>query len=594
MTILWKMQKITTDAEAQSWNCSIPPMMERSVGKVRKKLPIGIDGFEKIMTNDFYYADKTLFIKELLQNWGEVNLFTRPRRFGKSLNMSMLKCFFEIGSNPALFEGLEILQEKELCEKYMGKFPVISISLKSVDGLNYEAAVTALRRVIGNEACRFDFLTESERLSQNDKELYMGLTTVKDGKYLMTDDVLTDSLKTLSLLLEKHYAQKTILLIDEYDVPLDKAFQVGYYDEMVSLIRNLLGNVLKTNDSLYFAVLTGCLRISKESIFTGMNNPKVHTISDVRYDEYFGFTNADVDALLDFYGLSAYKDVIRDWYDGYRFGDTDVYCPWDVINYCDELLADPNAEPENYWANTSGNDLILRLLKKANQTTRNDVEQLINGETITKTIRQELTYREVEESIDNIWSVLYSTGYLTCRRRVPGKKMELALPNREVRELFIELVKDWFEEMTQADSVRINRFCAAFPAGDMDVIQEMLSDYLWDSISVRDTAVRRNMKENFYHGMLLGLLRSQGSWLVKSNAETGEGYSDISIQTPDRIGIVIELKYADDGNLENACEEALGQIEEKKYAEGLKRRGTKKIIKYGIAFWEKECMVMMV
>ena len=594
MTILWKMQKITTDAEAQFWNCSIPPMMERSVGKVRKKLPIGIDGFEKIRTNDFYYADKTLFIKELLQNWGEVNLFTRPRRFGKSLNMSMLKCFFEIGSNPALFEGLEILQEKELCEKYMGKFPVISISLKSVDGLNYEAAVTALRRAIGNEACRFDFLTESERLSQNDKELYMGLTTVKDGKYLITDDVLTDSLKTLSLLLEKHYDQKTILLIDEYDVPLDKAFQVGYYDEMVSLIRNLLGNVLKTNDSLYFAVLTGCLRISKESIFTGMNNPKVHTISDVRYDEYFGFTNADVDALLDFYGLSAYKDVIRDWYDGYRFGDTDVYCPWDVINYCDELLADPSAEPENYWANTSGNDLILRLLKKANQTTRNDVEQLINGETITKTIRQELTYREVEESIDNIWSVLYSTGYLTCRRRVPGKKMELALPNREVRELFIELVKDWFEEMTQADSVRINRFCAAFPAGDMDVIQEMLSDYLWDSISVRDTAVRRNMKENFYHGMLLGLLRSQGSWLVKSNAETGEGYSDISIQTPDRIGIVIELKYADDGNLENACEEALGQIEEKKYAEGLKRRGTKKIIKYGIAFWEKECMVMMV
>ncbi len=594
MTILWKMQKITTDVEAQFWNCSIPPMMERSVGKVRKKLPIGIDGFEKIRTNDFYYADKTLFIKELLQNWGEVNLFTRPRRFGKSLNMSMLKCFFEIGSNPALFEGLEILQEKELCEKYMGKFPVISISLKSVDGLNYEAAVTALRRVIGNEACRFDFLTESERLSQNDKELYMGLTTVKDGKYLMTDDVLTDSLKTLSLLLEKHYAQKTILLIDEYDVPLDKAFQVGYYDEMVSLIRNLLGNVLKTNDSLYFAVLTGCLRISKESIFTGMNNPKVHTISDVRYDEYFGFTNADVDALLDFYGLSAYKDVIRDWYDGYRFGDTDVYCPWDVINYCDELLADPSAEPENYWANTSGNDLILRLLKKANQTTRNDVEQLINGETITKTIRQELTYREVEESIDNIWSVLYSTGYLTCRRRVPGKKMELALPNREVMELFIELVKDWFEEMTQADSVRINRFCAAFPAGDMDVIQEMLSDYLWDSISVRDTAVRRNMKENFYHGMLLGLLRSQGSWLVRSNAETGEGYSDISIQTPDRVGIVIELKYADDGNLENACEEALGQIEEKKYAEGLKRRGTKKIIKYGIAFWEKECMVMMV
>ena len=560
---------------------------------MRRKLPIGIDGFEKIRTNDFYYADKTLFIKELLQNWGEVNLFTRPRRFGKTLNMSMLKCFFEIGGDPALFEGLKIAQEKELCEKYMGKFPVISISLKSVDGLSYEAAVTALRRAIGNEACRFGFLTESERLGQNDKELYMGLTAVKDGKYLMTDGVLTDSLKTLSLLLEKHYGQKAILLIDEYDVPLDKAFQAGYYDEMVSLIRNLLGNALKTNDSLYFAVLTGCLRISKESIFTGLNNPKVHTVSDVRYDEYFGFINADVDELLEFYGLSAYKDTIKDWYDGYRFGDTDVYCPWDVINYCDELLADPSAEPENYWANTSGNDLIRRLLKKANQSTRNDVEQLINGGTIIKPIRQELTYREVEDSIDNIWSVLYSTGYLTCRRRVPGKKMELVLPNWEVRELFIELVKDWFEETTQADSGRISRFCEAFPSGDTDTIQKMLGDYLWDSISVRDTAVRRNMKENFYHGMLLGLLQNQDSWLVKSNAETGEGYSDISIQTPDRVGIVIELKYADDGNLEKACAEALGQIEEKKYAESLKRWGTKKILKYGIAFYEKECMVVM-
>ena len=560
---------------------------------MRRKLPIGIDGFEKIRTNDFYYADKTLFIKELLQNWGEVNLFTRPRRFGKSLNISMLKCFFEIGSNPVLFDGLKIAQEKELCEKYMGKFPVISISLKSVDGLSYEAAVTALRRAIGNEACRFGFLTESERLGQNDKELYMGLTAVKDGKYLMTDGVLTDSLKTLSLLLEKHYGQKAILLIDEYDVPLDKAFQAGYYDEMVSLIRNLLGNALKTNDSLYFAVLTGCLRISKESIFTGLNNPKVHTVSDVRYDEYFGFINADVDELLEFYGLSAYKDTIKDWYDGYRFGDTDVYCPWDVINYCDELLADPSAEPENYWANTSGNDLIRRLLKKANQSTRNDVEQLINGGTIIKPIRQELTYREVEDSIDNIWSVLYSTGYLTCRRRVPGKKMELVLPNWEVRELFIELVKDWFEETTQADSGRISRFCEAFPSGDTDTIQKMLGDYLWDSISVRDTAVRRNMKENFYHGMLLGLLQNQDSWLVKSNAETGEGYSDISIQTPDRVGIVIELKYADDGNLEKACAEALGQIEEKKYAESLKRWGTKKILKYGIAFYEKECMVVM-
>ena len=562
---------------------------------MRKKLPIGIENFGEFSTEGFYYVDKTPFIKELLQNWGKVNLFTRPRRFGKSLNMSMLKNFFEIGNIPELFAGLKIMEEKELCEKYMGKFPVISISLKSVDGLKYEAAVAALRRVIGNEACRFDFLAESERLGQNDKGLYSGLTDVKDGKFLMTDDLLTDSLQTLSQLLEKHYGQKVILLLDEYDVPLDKAFQGGYYDEMVILIRNLLGNALKTNDSLYFAVLTGCLRISKESIFTGLNNLKVHTISDVRYDEYFGFTNADVDQLLEFYGLSSYKNMIRDWYDGYRFGDTDVYCPWDVINYCDELLAAPNTPPKNYWANTSGNDLVRRMLKNASLTTKNEVEELLNGGQITKRIKQELTYREIDDSIEHVWSVLYATGYLTGKHaeQEDADIFRLWIPNGEIRKLFYELVEDWFREVTRSDTARNSRFCAAFPAGDTDTIQEMLSDYLWDSISVRDTAVRRNMKENFYHGMLLGLLQSQDSWLVKSNAETGEGYSDISIQTPERVGIVIELKYADDGNLETACKAALRQIEEKKYAHGLKRRGMKKIIRYAIAFYEKECMVEM-
>ena len=562
---------------------------------MRKKLPIGIENFEEFFSEDFYYVDKTLFIKELLQNWGKVNLFTRPRRFGKTLNMSMLKCFFETGKDPALFEGLKIMQEKDLCEKYMGKFPVISISLKSVDWLNFESASVALRTVIGNEAGRFRFLRNSDRLTDDEKEAYAQLTEVgssQGGVYTMTGKMAEASLQTLSQLLEKHFGQKVILLIDEYDVPLDKAFQAGYYDEMVSLIRNLLGNALKTNDSLYFAVLTGCLRISKESIFTGLNNLNVMTVSDPYFCDGFGFTEDEVTELLNYYGLEEFHDTVRDWYDGYQFGNISVYCPWDVIKYAQILLKDKEAEPENYWANTSGNDLIRRLLKKANQSTKNDVERLINGETITKTIRQELTYREVEDSIDNIWSVLYSTGYLTCRRRMPGKKMELTLPNREVRELFIELVKDWFEETTQADSGRINRFCAAFSAGDTDTIQDMLNDYLWDSISVRDTAVRINMKENFYHGMLLGLLQNQDSWLVKSNAETGEGYSDISIQTPERTGIVIELKYADDGNLEKACGEALKQIEEKKYAEGLKHRGAKKIIKYGIAFFEKECMVM--
>ena len=571
---------------------------ERSVGKVRKKLPIGIDGFEKIRTNDFYYVDKTLFIKELLQNWGEVNLFTRPRRFGKTLNMSMLKSFFEVGSDPALFDGLKIAKEKELCEKYMGKFPVISISLKGVDGLNFESASVALRTLIGNEARRFDFLRNSANLSNDDKDAYAQLTEIgpaQGGFYTMTEGMAAVSLKILSQLLEKHCGQKTILLIDEYDVPLDKAFQGGYYDEMVNLIRNLLGNALKTNDSLFFAVLTGCLRISKESIFTGLNNLKVHTISDVRYDEFFGFTDADVDEMLKFYGLSSYKDEIRNWYDGYRFGDADVYCPWDVINYCDELLADPKAMPQNYWANTSGNDLILGMLKKADQTTKDEVEELLNGGRITKRIKQELTYRDIDDSTENVWSVLYAAGYLTGTHveQADADIFRLWVPNREICKLFYELVENWFRMVTRSDTARINRFCAAFPKEDAPAIQDMLHGYLWDSISVRDTAVRRNMKENFYHGMLLGLLRSQDSWLVRSNAEMGEGYSDISIQTPDRIGIVIELKYADDGNLEAACSKALKQIEEKKYAEGLKRRGTTKVIKYGIAVCEKECMVVM-
>ena len=565
---------------------------------MRKKLPIGIDGFEKIRTNDFYYADKTMFISELLHNWGEVNLFTRPRRFGKTLNMSMLKSFFEIGGKKELFEGLKIAQEKELCEKYMGKFPVISISLKSVDGLNYETATAALRSVIGDEAARFGFLEESRNLSMDEKASYLRLVNVdlsSEADYTMSDAALTGSLKTLSRLLAKHYGRNTILLIDEYDVPLDKAFQSGYYDQMVSLIRNMLGNVLKTNDSLYFAVLTGCLRISKESIFTGLNNLKIHTVSDARYDEYFGFTDEDVDELLGFYELTAYKDVIREWYDGYLFGKINVYCPWDVINYCDELLADPTVPPKNYWANTSGNSLILRLLQKADQTTKDQIEELINGGTIVKSIRQELTYREIDDSADNIWSVLYATGYLT------GKHVEnedadifaLRIPNGEIAKLFTVLVQDWFRETTLADSTRINRFCQAFTSGDTAMIEDMLHDYLWDSISIRDSAVRKGMKENFYHGMLLGLLQSQGTWSIQSNAETGEGYSDISIRTPERVGIIIEIKYAHNGNLENACAEALSQIEEKKYAVGLQRRGMKKVVKYGIAFCEKECMVVM-
>lgn len=550
-----------------------------------KKLPIGIDGFEKIRTNDFYYVDKTMFIAELLQNWGEVNLFTRPRRFGKSLNMSMLKSFFEIGSDKTLFEGLKITQEKALCKEYMGKFPVISISLKSVDGLSFEAASAALRTVIGNEAGRFRFLLESDMLDEEDKNAYRRLIRVEmesEASYAMSDSTLTDSLKTLSRLLVRHYGRKVILLIDEYDVPLDKAFQAGYYEEMVSLIRNLFSNALKTNDDLQFSVLTGCLRISKESIFTGLNNLNVMTVSDPYFCDSFGFTDSEVKELLSYYGLENVHETVRDWYDGYQFGNASVYCPWDVIKYVQILLRDKEAEPENYWANTSENSIVRRLLSRADQTTRDEIEQLVNGGMIVKSIRQEITYKDIEASIDNVWSVLYSTGYLTSRGRLPGKRLRLVLPNQEVKELFIELVKDWFRETTRADSSRINRFCDAFPAGDVSVIQEMLHDYLWDSISVRDAAVRMNMKENFYHGMVLGLLQSQENWLVQFNAEMGEGYSDISICTPERTGIVIELKYADDGKLESACTNALKQIEERKYSIGLERKGMKKIIKYGM------------
>ena len=561
--------------------------------KMRKKLPIGIENFEEFSKENFYYVDKTMFIAELLNNWGKVNLFTRPRRFGKSLNISMLKCFFEINCEKALFAGMDILEEKELCEQYMGKFPVISISLKGVDGLNYQQAYAALRRLIGNEALRFYYLSDSPELLPDEKKTYQALIHVKDGKFTMDDEMLVDSLRTLSQLLSKHFSQKVILLIDEYDVPLDKAFQAGYYDEMIVLIRNLFSNALKTNDFLQFAVLTGCLRVSKESIFTGLNNLKVHTITDVRYDQYFGFTEEEVSEMLAFYGLESYQDIIRDWYDGYRFGKVSLYCPWDVLNYCDELLADEEAEPENYWANTSENDMVRRFIDKADKNTKNEIEQLVNGGTIVKSIKQELTYKDMDDSIENVWSILLATGYLTQRGRFSNRQFELAIPNKEVRELFIDLVKDWFKETTRADWSRIEKFCMAFPKGDVTRIGEMLHDYLWDSISVRDTAVRKNRKENFYHGMLLGLLQSQGNWLIQSNAELGEGYSDISICTSEKIGIIIELKYAEDGNLEKGCEEALKQIEEKKYAAGLKWKGMKKIIKYGIAFCEKECMVVM-
>lgn len=559
-----------------------------------EKLPVGVEFFEDFSEDNYYYIDKTMFIADLLKNGGKVNLFTRPRRFGKTLMMDTVKSFFEIGTDKTLFDNLKISQETELCDKYMGQFPVIFITLKSVDGLNFQSAYAALRYIIGSEASRFYFLRESNHLTEEDKNKFSLLITVNEKEmYPMEEDTLLTSLKTLSNLLYKHYGKKVIFLIDEYDVPLDKAFQNGYYDKMVSLIRNLFANALKTNKDLYFAVITGCLRISKESIFTGLNNLMVNTVTTPTFGEYFGFTDSEVDELLKAYGLKAHKKDIRDWYDGYRFGQKSIYCPWDVINYCYELLADPKMPPRDYWSNTSGNGLVKRFVYKADENTKEDIESLINGETVVKPIRQELTYNELDSSIDNLWSVLFSTGYLTTKGSAYEDELELVIPNKEITKLFIRLAKEWFQETSRADYSRIEKFCMAFPNGDAHTIQEMLTDYLWDSISVRDTAVRKSLKENFYHGMVLGLLRSRNDWLVKSNEEMGRGYSDITICTPEKIGVVIELKYQEDGNLEKGCKDALEQIGDRKYDESLKRRRMQKIIKYGIAFCQKECMVVM-
>ena len=475
----------------------------------RKKLPIGIDSFEKIIRHNFYYVDKTEMITELLHNWGEVNLFTRPRRFGKSLNMNMLQSFLEIGCDKSLFNGLKVSREKELCEEYMGKFPVISLTLKNVEGLNFESARKSLKNTLGMEAWRLSALAESSRLTEEEKNSYKALTVVDDhGDFKMSDATMEKALLILTVLLEKHYGKKAVLLIDEYDVPLDKAFQYGYYDEMVSLIRNMFGNVLKTNSSLFFAVLTGCLRIAKESIFTGLNNFNVFSITSVQFDEFFGFTDDEVAEMLKYFGLSDYHETIREWYDGYQFGKKAVYCPWDVISYCRNLCADPDAIPEDFWSNTSSNSIVSRFIDKANKQTRDEIENLISGETVIKEIKQELTYNELDKSIENLWSILFTTGYLTQRERIDGRKLRLAIPNREIKELFELQIREWFQEKSSEDVKKLDKLCMAFPDGDAETIEDLFNDYLWNTISIRDTAVK-GRKENFYHGILLGILGFQ-------------------------------------------------------------------------------------
>lgn len=566
----------------------------------KKKLPVGIESFEKIRTQDFYYVDKTVMIRDLIQRWGEVNLFTRPRRFGKSLNMSMLKAFFEIGGNRALFDGLKISKEKELCEKYMGKFPVISISLKDVEGSDYDVARTLLCSVIGNEALRFyELLKSSPKLNEVERRQYEQLVCTdheQRGSFAMSDSVLMGSLKTLSSLLEKHYEKKVILLIDEYDVPLSKANEQGYYNEMVFLMRNLLQQVLKTNSSLYFAVLTGCLRVAKESIFAGLNNFKIYSITDVRFDEYFGFTDSEVKEMLAYYGQEAKVQTVREWYDGYHFGTLDVYCPWDVISYCDDLIDDKDAAPKNYWINTSGNDVVRHFIEKmGNGVMKGEMEALIDGKEVEKEIHEDLTYHEIYDSVNHLWSMLFMTGYLTRQEPADGDRYKLVIPNLEIRSIFIRQIMAMFKKEVAKDGKLLESFCNALEQGNAAEVEKLFSSYLKKSISIRDTFVQKTLKENFYHGILLGILGYKDGWILKSNKESGNGYSDIWIYDEEKeLGIIIEVKYAEESQFEVVCREAIAQIDKNRYAEELREEGCHSILKYGIACYKKRCQVTVV
>ncbi len=557
-----------------------------------KKLPIGIENFEKLRQEDFYYIDKTRLIEQLLTRWGEVNLFTRPRRFGKSLNMSMLQSFFEIGKDKTLFDGLRISDNQELCEEYQGKFPVVSVSLKGINGATYEEARRFLIKTINEEARRLSVLSDSTELDETDHEL---LTQLK--KKEMTNDSLVYSIRELTELLEKHYGSKVIVLIDEYDVPLAKANENGYYDEMVLLIRNLFENALKTNNSLKFAVLTGCLRIAKESIFTGLNNFKVYSITDKSFDETFGFTDAEVKELLRYYGQEKYYETVKEWYDGYRFGNVAVYCPWDVINFCSDHLADPGLEPKNYWANTSGNSVISHFIDsvgKPQKLTRMELEQLVNGGIVQKEINSELTYKELYSSIDNLWSTLFMTGYLTQRGESSGNRYNLVIPNREIRNIITNHILKMFKENVKDDGKTVSDLCDALLNKNPEKVELIFTEYMKKTISIRDTFARKPTKENFYHGLLLGILGFKENWSVMSNRESGDGFGDILIRIEDEdVGIVIEVKYADDGNLQGECEKALQQIIDIRYTEALEQEGIHTIIKYGIACYRKKCKVLM-
>lgn len=559
----------------------------------KRKLPIGVEFFREFHTENFYYVDKTGFIGELLRTRGTVNLFTRPRRFGKSLNMDMLKSFFEIGGDAALFDGLQISRDVELCRQYMGKYPVLFLSLKDVEGGDLNTAYDNLGILISEEAARFDFLLESERLTKEDKAKLLRL--IEGG--FEKKATLYSSLKILTRLLHRHYAMPVIVLIDEYDVPLDKAYQDGYYPQMVSLIRSLFSQVLKTNPDLYFAVVTGCLRIAKESIFTGLNHFKIRTISDIDCAEYFGFTDDEVRKMLEYYGVEERISDIKEWYDGYRFGTTDVYCPWDVINQCDKFRADKNARMESHWENSS-NAIIQNIIEDATEATKAEIEALISGECVEKELVPELTYtdldsRDIDVRQTYLWSVLFATGYLTDAGVPEGERHKLVIPNREVLGIYEKKIRSWFRVKVTSDGENWKRFCNAVRQGDGAELETVFDQFMKESISIRDTCTKKEMKENFYHGMLLGLLKAEGNFIVKSNAESGIGYTDIMVVVPgEKTGCIIEVKYAENGAFDAACLEAMKQVENAAYTEALKMEGMERIHKFGIACYKKSCRVM--
>lgn len=561
----------------------------------QKPLPIGIDNFEKLITRGYYFVDKTLLIKDLLDNKADANLFTRPRRFGKTLNMSMLQYYFEDRrdeltgdkiDNSYLFEGLNIKEEGEQYTEYIGQYPVINLSLKSGKQPNYKMAYDSLIDEIMKEYRRHNFVLNSDKLLESEKKIFLNISNgeAKEIEY-------AKSLQFLSICLEKYFGRKTIILIDEYDVPLENAFFQGFYDEMISFMRSLFESALKTNPSLEFSVITGCLRISRESIFTGLNNLKIISILDDRYAEHFGFTDDEVIKICEDYNMQQKYETIKQWFNGYIFGETNVYNPWSVMQYVDDLKANINKSPKSYWANTSSNSIVKRLIERADDITKGEIEALIEGKTIEKPVHEDITYDDVYDNLDNLWNFMFFTGYFKkiserMDENTQENFVELAIPNLEVKYIFRTKILKWFNEKIKSEDLSL--LYTSIIKGEVDVFQKEVNRLLKKTISFNDAY------ENFYHGFMIGLLSHMDGYIVKSNRETGDGRCDIYIKPLSIFdkAVIIEMKVCDKPKeLFTKSQDALQQIEDKKYAYELNESGYEDIIKYGMAFYRKDCLV---